>query len=353
MKLLNIYEGKHNLDQVALMAMTKLSNLNLTYNYPGGVPAFLSKFRDAQQDLRDARQPISDTMAKSMLFSKISDNSYRHIVDALMVSQDNCEECMQRILDKYNLLNQNKSKISNRNVNKTNKNYHKNNKNHQNNHKNNNMHNNSNNNRNFNRNSPSNFKYNHDLKDTMWVEPDVWFKMSRDDKSTIIANRDKMKNTNTGNKDAPKTSNFNHNRNNNRFVKIAECHEETEDFDTDDDTLQRDNTSNTPCINSIMTSIRHLNPIMCNSSIQEVKSLALIDSGADTCMLSEDDFYIEAQYDHRRVTIEGFSGIASAVRNLRIGKGITAVDIGNTTILLRVNEGVITPFKTIILTNQV
>ena len=56
-KLLDIYEGKHNLEQVALMSMTKLSNLNMTYNYPGGVPTFLTRFREALQDLRDAKQP--------------------------------------------------------------------------------------------------------------------------------------------------------------------------------------------------------------------------------------------------------------------------------------------------------
>ena len=43
-KLLDIYEGKHNLEQVAIMAMTKLSKLNTTYNYQGGIPAFLTKF---------------------------------------------------------------------------------------------------------------------------------------------------------------------------------------------------------------------------------------------------------------------------------------------------------------------
>lgn len=76
LKLLDIYEGKSNLEQVALMAMTKLSNLQFTYNYPGGIPTFLSKFRDAQQDLRDANQPLSDTMTKSILLSKINDNNY-------------------------------------------------------------------------------------------------------------------------------------------------------------------------------------------------------------------------------------------------------------------------------------
>ena len=348
-KLLDIYEGKHNLEQVAIMAMNKLSNLHLTYNYPGGVPAFISKFRDAQQDLRDAGQAYSDTMAKSMLLSKISDNNYRHIVDALMVSQDNCEECMQRLLDKFNLMNQNKSKISNRNVNKTNKNQQKNHKNNQNTQKNNNMHNN-NTNKNTSRVTPTNFKYNPKLKDTIFVEPDEWNKMSWDDRFTIMANRKKKTNADNNNKTQ---SNFNSNKNNTRFVKFAETQDEDEECKSDDDTVMRNNTNNTPSINSIMTSIRHMNPVMCNSSIQEVKSLALIDSGADTCMLSEDDFYIEAQYDHRRVTIEGFSGISSAVRNLRIGKGITAVDIENKTILLRINEGVITPYKTIISTNQV
>ena len=47
-------------------------------------------------------------MAKSMLLSKIQENIYRHIVDAFMVSNDDCEACMQRLLDKYNLLNQKK-----------------------------------------------------------------------------------------------------------------------------------------------------------------------------------------------------------------------------------------------------
>src|SRR5687768_15994994 len=58
-----------------------------------------------------------------------------------------------------------------------------------------------------------------------------------------------------------------------------------------------------PSINSIMTSIRKMNPIMINSSLAESESLALIDSGADTCMIGPDQFYIEEQYDLRRVTI--------------------------------------------------
>ena len=92
---------------------------------------------------------------------------------------------------------------------------------------------------------------------------------------------------------------------------------------------------------------------MINSSLAEAESLALINSGADTCMISEDHFYIESQYDHRRVTIEGFGGHSHTIKNMRIGIGFTAVAIENLTILVRVNEAVISPYKTIISTNQV
>ena len=46
------------------------------------------------------------------------------------------------------------------------------------------------------------------------------------------------------------------------------------------------------------------------------------------------EFYIEAHFNKRRVNIEGFSGIASSVRNLLIGFGITAVDLPGGTYLL-------------------
>ena len=95
-----------------------------------------------------------------------------------------------------------------------------------------------------------------------------------------------------------------------------------------------------------------MNPIMINSSYSEMESLGLIDSGADTCMIGP-EFYIEEQYDHRRVSIEGFGGPSHTIRNMRIGNGITAVDLPDMTILVRVNEAVISPYKTIISTNQV
>lgn len=108
LKFLEVYEGKHNMGQVALLALARLNALHLSYNFPGGVPVFISKFRDALQDLKDAKEPVSDAMAKSMLLSKIQDNNYRHIVDILLDSPDDYEKCITRLLDKYNMMNQSK-----------------------------------------------------------------------------------------------------------------------------------------------------------------------------------------------------------------------------------------------------
>ena len=91
---------------------------------------------------------------------------------------------------------------------------------------------------------------------------------------------------------------------------------------------------------------------MVNSSQANQDSLGLVDSGADTSMIGP-EFYIEVQHDHRRVSIEGFGGPSHTIRNMRIGNGITAVDLHDRTVLLRVNEAVISPYKTIISTNQV
>ena len=90
-KLLDIYECKSNMEQVALMALQKLQDLRMTYNTNGGVPEFIVKFRDAMNDLKDAKQPISDVMAKSMFLQKIEDRDYIHIKDALMVTPDNLD----------------------------------------------------------------------------------------------------------------------------------------------------------------------------------------------------------------------------------------------------------------------
>ena len=94
--------------QVAMMALQKLQSLSMGYNTTGGAPVFITKFRDTLNDLKDAKEPISEVMAKSMFLAKIQDNNYRHIVDALLITSDDLEVCMQRILDKHNMMASNK-----------------------------------------------------------------------------------------------------------------------------------------------------------------------------------------------------------------------------------------------------
>ena len=104
-KFLETYEGKHNLEQMALLALAKINSLHLGYKFHGGVPAFVAKFRGALQDLKDANEPVSDAMAKSMLLSKVKDRDYSHIVDILIASNDNFEQCVTRLMDKYSMMN--------------------------------------------------------------------------------------------------------------------------------------------------------------------------------------------------------------------------------------------------------
>jgi hypothetical protein len=120
LKLLDIYECSSNKNQVATIALARLTNLKMTYNSNGGAPVYISQFRDALNDLRDAGYPIDDVMIKTMFLQKIQDIDYTHIVDALMISSDHFEVCMQTILYKYNLLANNKSSNDNRKANSTN-----------------------------------------------------------------------------------------------------------------------------------------------------------------------------------------------------------------------------------------
>ena len=70
LKLLNMYEGRHNTQQMAILAMVRLNSLILFYNSAGGMPTYITKFRDALHDLKDAGEPLSDNIAKSILLSK-------------------------------------------------------------------------------------------------------------------------------------------------------------------------------------------------------------------------------------------------------------------------------------------
>ena len=119
MKFLQIYRGKHNLRQVAIMAMsTRLNSLYYSLNYPNRMPAFIAKYREALHNLWDANEPVTDVLAKALMLSKINNSNNRHIVNELMASGETFEECVLRFLDKFNLMNQSKHNVGNRQANK-------------------------------------------------------------------------------------------------------------------------------------------------------------------------------------------------------------------------------------------
>ena len=95
-----------------------------------------------------------------------------------------------------------------------------------------------------------------------------------------------------------------------------------------------------------------MNPIMISSSQADQDFLGLVDSGADTSIIGPKNF-IEVQHDHRRVSLEVLETHPILTGTMRIGNGITALDLEDQTVLIRVNEAVISPYKTIISTSQV
>ena len=71
----------------------------------------------------------------------------------------------------------------------------------------------------------------------------------------------------------------------------------------------------------------------------------MIDDGTDTYMIGP-GFHFESISTDRTVDVEGFESPERVITNLPIGSSITAVDLPHETILLRVNEGVVTKKKT-------
>jgi hypothetical protein len=104
-------------------------------------------------------------------------------------------------------------------------------------------------------------------------------------------------------------------------------------------------------MHSQMNSTRTVVVQMHSSQLDNPSGLALCDGGADTGLLG-DAFHIE-EYSQRVVDVEGFDGAPGRQHGLSIGNGITAYDAPDgTTLLLRYNEGVIKPGKSLLASNQ-
>ena len=79
--------------------------------------------------------------------------------------------------------------------------------------------------------------------------------------------------------------------------------------------------------------------------------MALVDSGADTCLLGP-EFHIESQSTDRFIDMMGFSGAASKVTGLPFGVGIAVIEAPQGTVMVRVNEGIVVPYQSILAANQ-
>ena len=87
---------------------------------------------------------------------------------------------------------------------------------------------------------------------------------------------------------------------------------------------------------------------------QATATFAVVDSGADTCLLGE-EFHIIHQDTMRTVEVLGFNDDRGKETGKHIGSGICAIDLpSHETILLQVNEGVVMHAgKTLLSVNQV
>ena len=104
-----------------------------------------------------------------------------------------------------------------------------------------------------------------------------------------------------------------------RYVKNAQTNDSEAD---DDDDKDPDSGTISARVNSIMSSNRNLNVVICTSTCSH-EQLLLIDGGADTCMMGK-EFFIESR-SGRTVTVEGFGGTDTSVRDMHMGTGITKV----------------------------
>ena len=99
-----------------------------------------------------------------------------------------------------------------------------------------------------------------------------------------------------------------------------------------------------------MSQNRNNNVVRVNAS-RHHEATALIDSGADTCMMGS-DFHITSRTG-RTVTVEGFGGRDTVIRDMEICTGVTLVTIPNQDpVLIRVSHGVTTTDKSILSCNQ-
>ena len=126
-------------------------------------------------------------------------------------------------------------------------------------------------------------------------------------------------------------------------VEEAMDHLTPEELDGIDDFIEQyysheDNEESDSSVNVAVTITEHQAQLL-HASEDGIYHPAIIDNGADTCVLGK-GWELIAKYPNRKANVIGFDNDIAVKRHLPIVSAITAVDVGDDTYLLRVNEAV-------------
>ena len=354
--------------------MAKLQELKLLYSSKGGLPAYVTKFRDAILDLEEAGKPMDPTLQKSMFLIKIQDHEYKHIVDSCIDDPNmSLEDCMVKLQSKFVRMTQTQSTgTSKRQANTAQSG------------------------------SGNNHKGQTKRKDNIPYEK--WVSMTKEERDAIIAKRAKQNGGKSGTmkkgKSGGKVPTSNYQKRVNKLVTALQASvrafqesvdSEDEDQGSENEEVEHaevkankakvnkaksvpledaaedsDEESNIVTMRSILKSstkakksstrtvkMANIRVIHVNQNCTRIKgSFQVVDGGANTSLMGP-EYHILSTDTNRQVEVIGWDN--NAKDNMCIGNGITAVDIpGCDTILLQVNEGVVLGSKgsSLLATNQ-
>ena len=185
------------------------------------------------------------------------------------------------------------------------------------------------------------------------VNPEIWNQLPADVRKIIIDKRRKEleeERNNSSSKEQnekPPTSlpkQYNRVANmTTQEVEEAMDHLTPEELDGIDDFIEQyysheDNEESDSSVNVAVTITEHQAQLL-HASEDGIYHPAIIDNGADTCVLGK-GWELIAKYPNRKANVIGFDNDIAVKRHLPIVSAITAVDVGDDTYLLRVNEAV-------------
>ena len=358
---LDYYESASNLDDASIIATNKLNNLVFTSSSTGGLPTFVNNFRQYVLDLEEAGKPMDAGFQRTLFLSKIQHKDYDVTKDlCLEDSSYSITDCIHKMEAKYKRLSaSDKTRQSPRRVNRA-----------------------------ITAAEASKLSMEEQIKIGYRIPAEKWVTMSFPEQVQFKRDRNKKFGKppkgggggNGGGRGGGRGSGNNGGRSNgNGGQNVPQSNYGTINANTIQqivDLLQSSgppdhggpasggsipaqaNVVETPNLRSILRSnVRHMNitraVVIHNVRTLEDEGYAVVDSGADTCLLGS-EFYIESYNSMRTVEVLGFNNERGKESGLHIGSGICAVDVmGGDPVLLKVHEGVVMPQgKSLLSSNQ-